>query len=261
MKKTIIKYPMFWFFFFVASLPYFVQAEGWYWRGNLGYEWSREADFSDSDCSATNPPTLFGCVKGGDGRPLGAYGNFGRFPSAELAVGRRLFPWMRADLALSYRFNMRFEGNANFLAVGQRQPVSATADSFSGMLKFFVDFHGFSAGIFGRFQPYAGCGAGWAYNRIGQMTYLFPENQRAHKISVIPSGDRNNFAFTFTLGTGLVLTEKIILDIAYHYMDLGVVGTSPGNMYMDTRPDGIAISDVWAPLKVQGVAVGMRYNF
>lgn len=64
-------------------------AADWYLRGAFGYEWSRAADFSDSNCAATNPPALFGCVSGNDGQPIGVSGDFGRFPLAEVAVGLR----------------------------------------------------------------------------------------------------------------------------------------------------------------------------
>ena len=46
------------------------------------------------------------------------------------------------------------------------------------------------------------------------------------------------------LGTGVILTEQISMDIAYHYFDLGRVETSQGNMYMDTRPAGIAVNGI-----------------
>ncbi|HPQ30047.1 MAG TPA: hypothetical protein PLQ82_16370, partial [Desulfobacteraceae bacterium] len=49
-------------------------AGSWYLRGNLSYEWSCTADFSDRNSLSTSPPALFGYVTGSDGRPIGAYG-------------------------------------------------------------------------------------------------------------------------------------------------------------------------------------------
>lgn len=241
--------------------PDFAAASDWYLRGTFGYEWSRAADLSDTDCGATSPPALFGCGRGGNGQPLGSSGDFGRFPLLEAAVGRQMLPWLRADISVAYRFRMDYEGNANFLAVGARQPVSAKADSLSGMVNLFLDLAGIAGRSAGRFQPYVGGGIGLAYNRIEEVTFRFPENAGKHKVSIVPSGDRKDFAFMLAVGAGIVLTERITLDLAYRYFDLGRVGTDPGNMIMDVLPAGIAISDIDAPLRTHGMAAGLRYRF
>lgn len=61
--------------------------------------------------------------------------------------------------------------------------------------------------------------------------------------------------------TGFVLTERLILDVAYRYFDLGRVETSPGNMYMDTKPAGIATNGIETRLRSHGPAAGLRYQF
>jgi opacity protein-like surface antigen len=63
------------------------------------------------------------------------------------------------------------------------------------------------------------------------------------------------------VGTGFVLTERLILDVAYRYFDLGRVETSPDNMYMDTKPAGIAINGIETHLRSHGPAAGLRYQF
>jgi opacity protein-like surface antigen len=266
MKKNDIpaKYLVLWTIFFLSALllPDIGTAAGWYLRGAVGYEKSLAANFSDTDCASAKPPALFGCVSGNDGQAVGAYGDFGHFPLAEIAVGRQFLPWLRADLAVAYRFNMNYDGNANFLSVGANQPVSAKADSLSGMVNLFVDINGLLNGKkLWRFQPYVGGGVGLSYNRIGQMTFLFPENPRAHKVSITPSGDRKDFAFMMAVGTGIILTEHLSLDIAYRYFDLGRVETAPGIMVMDTMPAGIAINNIESRLRTHGLAVGLRYQF
>lgn len=246
----------------VFLFPHDGAAADWYIRGAIGYEWSRAADFSDGDCRSTNPPAIFGCANGSDGQPIGSYGNFGHFPMAEAAVGKQLLPWLRADLSFAFRFDMDYEGNANFLSVGANQPVSAKADSTSGMVNLFVDINGLAPGKkLWRFQPYLGGGVGLAYNRIGRMTFLFPDNSGSHKVSVTPSGDRKDIAFMLAVGTGIILTEHLSLDISYRYFDLGYVGTSSGNMAMNNVPAGIAVSDIEARLRSHGLALGLRYYF
>ena len=239
-------------------------AAGWYVRGTIGYEKSLAADFSDTDCASANPAALFGCANGINGKAIGAYGDFGRFPLAEVAVGRQFLPWLRADLSLAYRFQMTYDGNANFIppTVGANQPVSADANSISGMANVFIDINGLlPEKKLWRFQPYVGGGVGISYNRIDRMTFLFPENTGKHKISITPAGDRKDFAFMLAVGTGIILTEHLSLDIAYRYFDLGRVETDPGLMYMDTRPAGIAVNGIESRLRTHGPAVGLRYQF
>jgi len=254
-NKRPIKSIMIWiiFFLFALAIPDDTAAAGWYIRGAVGYEKSLASNFSDTDCASTHPPALFGCVSGNNGKPIGAYGDFGSFPLLEAAVGNQFLPWLRADLSLAYRFNMNFDGNANFLSAGLRQPVSAKADSVSGMVNVFLDINGLLAGKkLWRFQPYVGGGAGLSYNRIGQMTFLFPDNPGRHKVSMTPSGERMDIAFMLAIGTGIILTEHLSLDMAYRYFDLGRVNTSRGNMFMDVRPAGIAINDIESRLQTHG---------
>lgn len=248
-KPNAVKLFLFWtmMVLFASLYPDDGAASDWYLRGAIGYEKSLAADFSDTDCASTQPAALFGCATGIDGKDIGAYGDFGRFPLTEIAAGRYILPWLRADVSLAYRFSMEYDGNANFTpaAVGVHQPVSAKADSLSGMINLFVEINGLlPEKKLWRFRPYAGGGIGLACNRIGEMTFRFPENTKKHKISVTPSGDRKDFAFMLAVGTGFVLTEHLSLDVAYRYFDLGSVETSSGNMYMDTRPAGIAVGGI-----------------
>ncbi len=236
-------------------------AEGWYLRGTIGFEWSRAADFADTDSTSGNPPALFGTGPGNDGREIGAYGDFGRFPLGEAAFGRRLLPWLRSELAITYRPSMRYRGQANFRGVPGEQPVSAALDSLSGTVNLFLDVAGLCGADFGRFQPYVGGGVGVAHNRLSEMTYLFPGNSGPHKTTITPAGTNTDVAFMAGVGTGITLSERIVLDISYRYTDLGHVHTDPGKMYLDTRPEGVDIAETRAPLRTHGVFAGVRYLF
>ena len=98
-------------------------AAGWYMRGSLGVERSLSTDYSDTDSTATNPPALFGTGPGRDGRPIGAYGDFGRFPLLEAAVGKQILPWLRSELAATYRPDMQYRGQVNFRSVPGEPPL------------------------------------------------------------------------------------------------------------------------------------------
>ena len=237
------------------------QAADGYLRATLGYEQSKDADFADRDCSSQQPAALFGCALGDDGRPIGAYGDFGSYPLVELALGKRLLPWLRADLSLGYRFAIEYQGNANFLAVGTHEPVAVDLESWNGMVNVFVDLADLSGTDLGPFQPYVGAGMGVAYNQLGRMTYLFPQNPRKHKISVTPEGERTNFAYRLVVGTGIVLNEKVTLDLSAYYTDLGEVGTDAGVMALNNIPAGIQIDETATDLRAFGVGLGLRYDF
>ncbi len=242
-----------------AAIP--AEAAGWYLRGTLGFEWSLSADYSDADSTAKNPPALFGAGPGRDDRPIGAYGDFGRFPLLEAAVGKQILPWLRSELAVAYRPDIQYRGQANFRGVPGEQPVSSRADSLSGMAHFFLDI----AALFGvnlsGFQPYMGGGIGVAHNRQGEMTYEFPSNPGAHNITITPGGNKTDIAYMAAIGTGIALSDRILLDISYRYTDLGRVQTDAGKAYINNIPAGIDIAETGAPLRTHGVFAGVRYLF
>jgi opacity protein-like surface antigen len=256
MKKLVLFFAA--FLACSAAIP--AGAAGWYLRGTFGFEWSLSADYSDADSTSNNPPALFGTGPGSDGRTIGSYGDFGRFPLVEAAVGKQILPWLRSELAIAYRPDMQYRGQANFRGVPGEQPVSASADSFSGMANFFIDIAGlFGVGL-GSFQPYMGGGAGVAHNRLSEMTYDFPGN-RVHKITITPGGNKTDIAFMAAVGTGIALSKRTILDISYRYTDLGQVHTDAGKAYLNNVPAGIEIAETWAPLRTHGVFAGIRYLF
>jgi opacity protein-like surface antigen len=236
-------------------------AETWYLRGVAGLEKSLAADFSDEDVSAKNPPALFGTVSGNDGRPIGAYGDFGTFLLMEAAVGRRVLPWLRAELAVTYRPHMKYEGDANFAGVPGPQPVSSSADSMSALGLVYLDLAGMTKRNLGRFQPYIGGGAGVAHNRLDEVTYEFPNNPKKHKITITPSGSNTDIAFAAFIGTGIVLTDRLVLDISWRYTDLGRIYTDADRARLNNIPAGIMIAETWAPPRTHGLFTGIRYLF
>lgn len=243
----------------LLSLPAHAVAAGCYLRGSLGLERSLSADFSDADFTATNPPALFGTGPGSDGRQIGAYGDFGDFPVLEAAVGKQILPWLRSEFALSYRTDMEYRGQANFRGVPGEQPVSASAHSLSAMANIYLDIAPFFGVKLGSFQPYVGGGFGAARNGLSDMTYEFPGNTGAHKVTITPSGNKTDFAFMATIGTGIALSAAILLDISYRYTDLGRVQTDIGRAYLNNIPAGINIASTLAPLRTHGIFIGLRY--
>lgn len=243
----------------LLGLAQSAQAEGWYLRGGLGYEHTRSARFADVDCTSTQPPALFGCVAGSDGRRIGAYGDFGKGWMGEVAVGRALSPWLRAEVSYARRGGLDFRGNANFLAVGAQQPVEASFTSQSIMMNLYADLSPLAGLDTGRFQPYVGVGLGAARNRLGSSLYRFPENTGRHQSSVVPGSTQTGLAYMLTVGTGVRIDTRLTLDFALRYSDLGRVETDRGAMQMNHVPAGIVINPTRAELRSHGVMIGLRY--
>lgn len=234
-------------------------AAGWYLRGMIGLERSFSADFSDAGSTAMKPPALFGTGSGNDGRQIGSYGDFSKFPIIEAAVGKQIISWFRSELAVTYRGDMQYRGQANFRGVPGEQTVSANANSLSGMANIFLDVASLIGVNFAIFQPYVGGGLGVTFNRLSEMTYEFPGNSGAHKITITPGGNKADFAFMATIGTGITLSDKTLFDISYRYTDLGSVQTDVGRAYLNNVPAGIDIASTWAPLRTHGIFAGIRY--
>ncbi len=226
-----------------------------YIRTSIGVDWMKDANFRDD-----GTPALFGSVTGSDGRPIGAYGDFGTCAFVEGAAGIRLLPWLRSEIALAYRPDMDYTGQANFIGVTGSQPVSGKADSLSGLFNLYLDINGLPGVRLGRFQPYVGGGIGFAVNRLDKMIYRFPQLS-SHTYSIVPSGRRTDWAFMITAGTGLVLTKHLTLDFSYRYTDLGRLQTDAGIMVMDGPITSLEIGETSTSLKSHGILMGLRYHF
>lgn len=236
---------------FLAS-PAF--AADFYIRVSGGVDWLKDANFRDDGGVA-----LFGTGKGSDGKSIGARGDFDTYGFVEGAAGMRLLPWLRSEFALAYRPGMHYSGRVNFRGVTGPQTVSGNADSLNGLLNFYFDANSLPGVSLGRFQPYVGGGLGFATNGIGKMTYRFPQLAN-HTYSIVPSGERTDFAFMATAGTGFELTKHLMLDVSYRYTDLGRVQTNSGMMRMDGGNE-VRIGGTSAPLRAHGMLVGLRYHF
>jgi opacity protein-like surface antigen len=230
-----------------------------YVRVSGGVDWLKDVNFRD-DKDGINP-ALFGDAIGSDGRPIGAYGDFGTVAFVEGAVGMRVLPWLRTEFALAYRPDMGYSGQVNFTGLTGPQPVSGKASSLSGLANLYLDISGLPGVSLGRFQPYVGGGVGFATNWLDEMTYRFPQLPPKHTYSIVPSGDRTDLAFMLTAGTGYQLTKRLVLDISYRYTDLGKVQTNVGTMTMDGSVSSLVIGGTSAPLRSHGMLAGLRYQF
>jgi opacity protein-like surface antigen len=230
---------------------------GFYARLGAGVDWPDGSRYSDSNCASTQPPALFGCFNGNDGRRLGAYGDFDATPVLDAAMGYRVNAWVRAEALLSWRPDMDFSGNSNFLGAGANEPVSGSVSSVAGFGVAYVDLP-----RIGKVRPFLGAGLGVARNRMGAMTYAFP-TLSATATTTTPGGSSSELAYLLTAGISVPLGDRLDLDLAYRYTDLGKVQTDAGQATV-VRSSGtrsLAIGGTNADLQSHGVMLSLRYAF
>lgn len=239
------------------ALPRPADQPGFYGRLGVGVDWPEGSRYRDANCASTEPPALFGCVDGDDGRLLGAPGEFDATPVLDAALGYRANDWLRAEALLSWRANMDFSGQSNFLGAGANQPVNGSVSSLAGFGVAYVDLP-----RIGQVRPFLGAGLGVARNRMGSMTYAFP-SLSATATTTTPGGSRTDLAYLLTVGFSVPLGERFDLDLAYRYTDLGQVQTASGQATV-VRASGtrsIAIGGTKADLRSHGVMLSLRYAF
>ena len=245
----------------MSLCPGVAGADGFYLRGGLGLDWSGDAAFTDIDCSSTVPAALYGCGTDRDGAPRRSLGDFGKTPVLELGLGYAPAGAMRYELMLEHRPSYSFEGRANFLAPDRQQSVAADISSISGMLAAFADFPALGSRRRTAITPYVGAGIGAVRNRIGMTTMTFPATTTS-----VRGGSRTDLAWMVTAGVTLPLNERLGLDMAWRYTDLGEVHTGTGEGGV-TWHDGIRepialdLAPTWARIRSHGLRVSLRYSF
>ena len=235
-------------------------ADDYYLRGGIGLDRPGEAAFTDTDCSSTVPAALYGCGTGGDGAPYRSAGEFGTVPAVELGLGYAAGA-IRIEALVEYRPQYTFKGRANFLALDRRQDVSAKLSSVSGMVAGFVDLAALGLPKPGPFAPFLGAGIGAAHTRIGKTTMTFPATT-----TTVPGGSRTGLAWMATAGVAVALDERVVLDLAWRYSDLGEIRTPRGAGRVVWRdgsrePLPLDLAPTKARLRGHGVRLSLRYAF
>ena len=231
-----------------------------YLRAGLGLHRPAETTFTDRDCSSTAPAALYGCGLGGDGAPYRSRGNFGTAPLLEVGLGYTATPAIRIEAVAEYLPRLAFAGRANFLEPERQQSVAADISSLSGMLAGYVDLPGLGLPMLGPFAPFVGAGAGWVHTRIGEMQMTFPRTT-----TVVRGASRSGFGWMVTAGVSASIGERMTLDLAWRYADLGEVRTGEGGGRVVWRdgsrePLTLNLAGTRARLRSHGLKLSLRYG-
>ena len=187
---------------------------------------------------------------------------------AEHRIGARLSArWYAAALAarlevlVEYRARFAFTGRANFLSPESRQSVAADLSSFAGMLAAYIDLPGLGVLKIGPLGPFVGAGLGAVRTRIGQTRMTFPATT-----TIVPGANRTGFAWMVTAGAAVALGERVTVDLAWRYTDLGAVHTGRGAGRVIWRdgsrePLPLDLDETRARLAGHGLRLSLRYAF
>ena len=204
-----------------------------------------------------SPPALFGCGSGDDGRSLCAYGGFDQAPVVDAAIGYRWTSWLRTEALLHWSPQLNVSAQSNFLGAGSNQPVSASGNGLAGFGVLYVDGPSLAT-----VRPFIGAGLGAARTSLSDVTYRFPAIS-SDAVTVTSGGRSTSFAYLLTAGVSIPVSERLDLDLAYRWTDLGTVKTNAGSAKL-VRPAGrskLAIAGTEIDLQTQAVVASLRLRF
>lgn len=234
-----------------AAPPLYVRVGG-------GFDDSADTTVRDVDCDAAEPPALFGCVDGPDGRSLGARGDLGETEAIDLGVGWEVSPRARVELALVARPGLSLDAEANFLDVTEEQPVTADAESLAAFVVLAYDL----GPATWRVRPFVAAGAGAARNEVDEVTYAFP-GIAPGAVTITQGGSHTDFAWTASAGLAMPLGRSSVLDLTVRYSDLGELRTDAGEatIVRPSRTFTLDIAGTRADLETLGAGLSLRYRF
>lgn len=223
-----------------AASPY-IAIGGGFLRGST-------TTLHDRDCSATQPPALFGCG-------YHARGAFGDSPLVRVAAGLSS-QRARVELELASRSQLDLTANANFTGVSFPQPVRANVSSQSALIIGALDLGT------ARVRPFLSAGAGVARNKTGSVVFSFP-SIAPNATTTIRGGERTSFAWTTSAGASVALTSSLHLDLALRYDDLGDIRTDAGSatIVRPTRQLTLDIAGTRARIRAGGALATLRWNW
>lgn len=235
-----------------------------YLRAGAGLAFSGDAVFADVDCHSSSPAALFGCIEGNDGRPIGAYGDFGNSPVLDLAVGYQWNSWFATEILFAFRSDLPFSGESNFIQLDPVIPQAVSADlcSSSAMVVGVVR----PLALLGRetsfLEPVVLAGAGIVRNKLDPMVFVFPDTE-----TITPEGRYTGFAWMMGAGMARRISQQLTLAFSWRYVDLGQVETDIGTMTIldrssgDVITDSIIIGGTTADLTVNEIAISLIWQF
>lgn len=209
-----------------------------YWRVDMGYSWSQDADIRDK-----NFP-LNGAICGNAACTVpGPLNDVDDSWILGAGVGYRFDPNFRGDVTLGYRGSYKLRGvDAGVPATS----FNADVQSWVGLLNGYYDF-----AVGGSLKPYIGAGIGFARNNVGNIT-----GTTAGVTATVPGGTKTNFAWALMAGVSFPLSADVTLDIGYRYLEAGTAETDFGTV-IPFAP--ATYSGASGKLRAHELSLGLRF--
>jgi opacity protein-like surface antigen len=203
-----------------------------YFRSDVGYSWSSDphSTFTQTDLGGVFITNAVGSDID-DNWLAGAGFGCGSGPRG-----------IRAEVMFDWRAERDVTG---VLAAPLGGSLSTSIQSSTIMFNAYYDF-----GHWGSFVPYVGAGVGVARNEMDGVTFSTSPNTQ--------SGDTNwSLAWSVMAGAGFQLSERVILDLGYRFIDMGKAQSGTADTSGFTNNPPLRVDDLTA----HEFKVGLRLHF
>lgn len=173
-------------------------------RIESGWSMGRSPRFRDNNSKS---PDCFILTSGAPGDCGGSFDQIGTSGIIGIGVGYGLGNGKRVDIGYSRRSGFELLGSD---PAGSSFDPAVTTDTImmSGAFELPVKW--------GSMRPYVGAGIGVSRNEMGALKW-----KDGNDSGTLTGGKKTSFAWSLTLGAELDVSENVILEFGYRYMDLG----------------------------------------
>ncbi len=217
------------------------QTSRFYLRGDIGLVLGTSA--VETDVDPGSPIASLG--------PTTINGNYGTGMMFDAGVGFRAFPFLRLEGTMGYLPSLAFKGNFGNNPSGTTQ---ATVSALVGLATANVDLTAFTGRLPGGVQPFVLGGLGFATLTNSR------EDDYANGViynGAISGATETNLAWTVGGGIGIPVTDRLTIDVAYRWLDLGERKVGPTLIFNGvSTPSTQDRSD----LRVHTIMLGLRYQ-
>lgn len=238
-------------------VPVPVVHSGWYLRGDIGVSVSKDMALHHADVTAAG------------GSFIAASGDTSAF--AGIGLGYSFNRWARVDLTGEFRTSMNFKATdeyrfdcdaAGLTGVGscgtggtitRNNMWMGSIDSWVVMLNGYADFGDVFYGI----SPFVGAGIGFAHHRIHGVGDFDPSDLGGGGIA----SENSDWDFAWALHAGLAydVNERLTLEVAYRYLDMGEIASGSLCSLPSCFATGAALEV--KDMTSHDIKMGMRWNF
>ena len=202
-----------------------------YFRADVGYSWDVD-DFNGN----YNGPTTNNSI------------DDGYFLESGIGCGNPSLRGFRAELV----FGAREERDVSAVPPAvPGDPLFTDIETYTLMANFYYDFGNHSG-----FIPYVGAGIGFAYHEMADV-FCAPAVPGFCNPMAAQAGDEDlHFAWSLMAGVGYEVSDRVIIDVGYRYIDLGDVSSERADSFFFVNP----FFNV-AELEMHEIKAGVRYRF